>query len=306
MYNTKKPTKGKPTTTECTDERKLYVAVGCGECIECRKQKAREWQIRLHEELKVWKYKYFLTLTFDSEQLEKLVNELNGTETNVNDAAQLAVRRFLERWRKKYKKSVRHWLVTELGHEGTERIHLHGIIFDNQPHTNEEFAEIWKYGWTYTGDYCNERTINYIVKYITKIDIDHKTYKADIYCSAGLGACYLENAMILKKHEFCGTDTKQYYTLPNGQKVALPKYYRNKLWTEEQRDQLWTDILNADKTYVRGIECKNISSAEGYTNYVNLLAEQQRANKQLGYGSTAIEWKEQIYKVTFDMLNKRK
>lgn len=305
MYTHKAPKKGQATAIECDDPRKLFVAVGCGKCIECRKQKAREWQIRLQQELGDWNYKYFLTLTFSEESLKDLTDELQGTETNVNKCAQFAMRRFLERWRKKYGKSVQHWFITELGHEGTERIHLHGIIFSNEPHTNEEFEKIWSYGWTYTGEYCTERTINYIIKYVTKIDPDHKTYEADIFCSAGLGKRYLRNNMILEKHQFAGKDTIQYYTLKNGQKVALPKYYRNKLWTQKERDQLWTNILDEDRTYVRGIRCDNISSEEGYRNYTTLLAEQQKVNKQLGYGSTDIEWKEQIYKVSFKMLNSK-
>ena len=31
---------------EITDERVKWVPVGCGNCMECRKQKKREWQIR--------------------------------------------------------------------------------------------------------------------------------------------------------------------------------------------------------------------------------------------------------------------
>ena len=97
----------------------------------------------------------------------------------------MAVRRFLERWRKKYKKSVKHWLVTELGHQGTERIHLHGIIFTKE--TSETIQNIWKYGNIWVGTFVNTKTINYIIKYITKIDEDHKGFKSIILSSAGIG-----------------------------------------------------------------------------------------------------------------------
>ena len=53
------------------DDRVLYVPVGCGNCIECRKKKKREWQVRLQEELKVNKG-VFITLTFSDEELKKL------------------------------------------------------------------------------------------------------------------------------------------------------------------------------------------------------------------------------------------
>ena len=32
-----------------SDMRVLYVPVGCGVCIECKKQKSRRWQIRLKD-----------------------------------------------------------------------------------------------------------------------------------------------------------------------------------------------------------------------------------------------------------------
>ena len=104
------------------DVRTLYVPVGCGKCMECMKKKAREWQIRLSEDIKENKNGQFITLTFSEDSLNKLKLETEKGEDN--EVATLGVRRFLERWRKKYKKSVKHWLITELGHENTERIHL--------------------------------------------------------------------------------------------------------------------------------------------------------------------------------------
>lgn len=287
------------------DYRKLYVPIGCGNCIECRKQKAREWQVRLSEELKMWKYKYFVTLTFSPESLRELCEEDNLLYDNVNSVASKAIRRFLERWRKEHKKSLKHWFITELGHENTERIHLHGIIFSNDIIDNEKLSRIWKYGKTDIGDYCNDRTINYIVKYVTKIDLDHKQYKADIFCSAGIGSNYFKDDFNKYRHAFRGKDTIQYYTLKNGNKIALPLYYRNHFWTDEERQKLWTDTLDKDETYVRGVRIKNISK-DGYKNYLDILETQQRDNIALGYGNNGKEWSEKIYKVTLDMLKNEK
>ena len=105
--------------------------------------------------------------------LKKNIEIKNLNTIIENEIASLAVRRFLERWRKKYKKSVKHWLITELGHNGTERIHIHGIIFTDNV---EDIRDLWKYGYIWIGDYVNEKTINYIVKYCNKLDIDHKGY----------------------------------------------------------------------------------------------------------------------------------
>ena len=76
-------------------------------------------------------------------------------------------------------------MITELGHENTERIHLHGILFTKED--TQTIADIWKYGNIWIGDYCNAKTINYIIKYVTKVDEQHKGYEPKILTSAGIG-----------------------------------------------------------------------------------------------------------------------
>ena len=36
----------------CTDERLRYIDIECGECFECKKKKARQWRIRMSEEMR--------------------------------------------------------------------------------------------------------------------------------------------------------------------------------------------------------------------------------------------------------------
>ena len=67
---------------ECKDERTLSVPVGCGKCIECRKQKARQWQVRLHEEIKSDNTGKFVTLSFSEESLTKLSEKIKSNEAN--------------------------------------------------------------------------------------------------------------------------------------------------------------------------------------------------------------------------------
>ena len=171
------------------DERVLWVPVGCQKCMECRKQKARQWQVRLQEDIRKNKNGKFVTYTFSDQELNKLENEikeLTGYERD-NEVCRIAVRRYTERWRKKYKKTIRHWLVTELGTTSTERVHIHGIVWTNEI---EDITKIWKYGGVYIGEYVNEKTINYIVKYISKTDEAHKEYTSKMFVSQGIGKDY--------------------------------------------------------------------------------------------------------------------
>lgn len=277
------------------DIRVTEVPVGCGKCMECKKQKAREWQVRLQEEIKTDKRGIFVTLTFSNESIKELYNtkdKLTGYNLD-NHIATIATRRFLERWRKKYKKSVKHWLVTELGHNGTENIHLHGIIWtDEDP---KEITRIWRYGFTWLSTdnkgYVNEKTVNYIVKYIHKTDEIHTEYKSKILTSPGIGKGYLKG-INAKTNKYNGEKTKEYYKTNQGIKLGLPTYYRNKIYTENEREQLWLDKLDKEERYVNGTK---VSIANGDEEYNKLRAYHRKRNKMLGYGDDKINWEKRKY-----------
>ena len=60
------------------DPRTKYVPVGCGKCMECRKQKSRGWQVRLHEEIRNRNDGLFVTLSFSDQSLINLENDLKA------------------------------------------------------------------------------------------------------------------------------------------------------------------------------------------------------------------------------------
>ena len=49
-----------------------------------------------------------------------------------------------------------------------------------------------KYGITFTRYFVNEKTINYITKYMLKIDEKHPKFRGKVLCSAGIGSGYLK------------------------------------------------------------------------------------------------------------------
>ena len=91
--------------------------------------------------------------------------------------------------------------------------------------------------FTQEKDRQNEKTINYVSKYMTKKDEDNPEYTGKVLCSPGLGAGYIKR--IGERHEWKGEETKEDYYTRQGTLIALPKYYKYKLFTEEQREQLW-------------------------------------------------------------------
>lgn len=285
-----------------SDPRLLTVAIGCGKCIECRKQKANNWKIRLMEELKEDSKCYFITLTFSEKSLQTLAEyhaEKNeGAAGEDNDLATIGVRRFLERWRKKYTKSVKHWLITERGHAGTERIHLHGIIWCDENQI-KELDKIWSYGWIFIGDYVNNKTINYIVKYVTKVDNNHKDFEGKILCSEGIGKHYISKKINRKTGEitfigrgskynaFKGDKTQEAYRTDQGAKIRLPIYYRNKIYSEKEREILWLQTLDKGKRYITGTEY-DFKTENDKILYLKALQQAQKDNIKNGYGS--ISW----------------
>lgn len=294
------------------DERVRYVPIGCQKCMECRNKKTREWQVRLQQEISHNKKAHFITLTFSNEKLAKVLNEIdeynryNGLEQLEgydldNQVATWATRYFLENWRSKYKKSLRHWFVTELGHQGTENIHIHGIVWTDQPIS--AVKEKWTYGFVWTGkevmdngkpiqmNYVNEKTISYITKYVNKVDEDHIEYQSIILTSPGIGKGYTESydAQINK---YQGKETKEHYRTKSGTKLALPIYYRNKLYTENQREQLWLHKLDKQERWICG---ERISIKNGEEHYYRLLKFHQEKNKRLGYGDDTVNWQRKEY-----------
>lgn len=243
-YLPNKKNGGRPP--KCKDERIMYVPIGCGKCLECRKQKANEWKVRLNEELKHnTEHVNFYTLTFTPERLERLERESN----TISEQATIAVRRFLERIRKITGKSTKHWIVSEIGQNNTERLHLHGIIWGNE----NIIKKAWEIeGICYPGYKVDEQTINYCVKYILKNDEKHN-YVSKIYTSPGIGKGYKETGEF-GQHTFKGKETKDYYRLNTGFKMRNPIYYRNMLYTEEEREKLWIHKIEQKKRYVLGTE----------------------------------------------------
>lgn len=282
-YVPNKKNRGVPP--QCPDERLLYVTAACGKCVECRQQKQRQWLVRMSEELRQEPNAYFITLTIDDKSYSELSNTYNITDNN--EIATKAIRLCLERIRKQTGKSVKHWFITELGHEKTERLHLHGIVWGIG--TDKLITEKWKYGITFTGFFVNEKTIQYITKYMTKIDEKHKNFIGKVLCSAGIGSNYT-NRYDGKQHEYKPNETIETYRLRNGAKINLPVYYRNKLFTEDEREKLFLEKIEKGIIYVMGQPVYR----EDEQYYLQLLNEGRKTEQRI-YGNNTQEWEEQKY-----------
>lgn len=241
-----------------------YVNIPCGWCAECRKKRARDWMIRLKEEMKYNKNNcYFITLTFSDLELELLSKKIKSTEANA--IAIKAIKEWRERINRRRGKAMKRFMITERGSNGTERLHMHGIVWCESKEELKENLKLWRFGNTDIGYRCDSGTAAYIVKYMLKED--KRGFESIVLCSPGLGAEYVKNNK--EKHTYRGRLTNTLYIDDMGRKMGLPTYYKKKLFTYEQRREMWEESMMNEVTIIYGTEYnkKDTEGIETARNY---------------------------------------
>lgn len=218
------------------------VVVPCGKCYDCFKKKASAWRVRLlneymnsskdnsrrHAEL----HTIWCTLTFSSEYYVDDFDEQY-------EMIAWRIKCLRDSYRKKYKKPLRYWFCTERGKLG--RIHLHGFIFDNAA-TYKELSQWWSVGNVNLESIAERarsgrqsspyKAISYATKYIHK-DFQHKDLsESRVFCSQGLGPLKYERA---NRDNYYLLDNLYPYIRFGKFKYCLPRYYRQKIYTDIER-----------------------------------------------------------------------
>lgn len=242
--------------------------------------------IRLNEELKKNKKALFVTLTFSEKSLKELEEKLGCRKPNyteLNSICYYALRHFMELIRKNNNgKYPKYWCVTELG-EDYGRIHIHGIIW-----CDRRLIEKWKYGYYYIGDYVNEKTINYITKYMLKVPEKNKLFIGKVMCSKGLGSNYWKSYNA-QRNVYKENNTNEMYKLQNGTEIPLPQYYRNYIYNEEQKEKLWIEKQERGYRYIGG-EKVDMNNDEEWNNLTQYY-QQQSENV---WNINPVEWDREL------------
>lgn len=209
----------------------FYIDVPCGKCFHCLKSYKHQWNFRLQEHYRHLSPQeknrsYFITLTYD---------EKNIPPSNRSSIAK-TIRLFLERVRKVYKRSITHWLVSEFG-DNTHRLHLHGLLFD-VPFPIHLLQKYWKYGFVSYRILTPQR-ITYITTYINKQSKDIILKPEDkqfVFSSPGIGKKFIEHPFNIYNSHLNGRPNP--FTHFNGRPFPLPRYLRQKLFSQEELDNL--------------------------------------------------------------------
>lgn len=231
------------------------VTVPCGKCVSCIQKKRNQWSFRLEQELKSSDTAYFVTMTYDDKNttglvckkdvqdfLKRLRIEVDRKVCNVNINGLKPFKR----------PKIRYYITAEYGTQ-TKRPHYHGIFF-NIPLETEQATNLilktWQHGFVYIGK-VSPASIAYVTKYlITKNEDYEKKYEVFNLISLGLGRSYVD------KNKTYHRKTKNYYaTQLGGKKIALPRYYRDKIFTKlETQIHNKSELKKSDLRYMDEIE----------------------------------------------------
>lgn len=193
--------------------------VPCGKCPKCVKSKIHNWQFRLDQERKRSSSALFVTLTYEDVNL-----------TYANDSPTLVKKDFqdfMKRLRKLSINKLKYYAVGEYGSK-TYRPHYHAIIFNLE---NPDYIQkAWGLGFTYSPP-LTAGGVSYVLKYISKprVKIDDKQPEFSLM-SQGLGSNYMTPQIV----SFHKSSPSKAYVVENGYKKSLPRYYKKKMFTEQE------------------------------------------------------------------------
>ncbi len=206
--------------------------VPCGKCPPCKRRRISDWVFRLLEEDKISSSSKFITLTYDTKCIPITQN---GYKTLQRADFQKFMKRLRKKQLKHYPNSppIKYYMAGEYG-EKRYRPHYHAIIFNVID--TEFIATTWPLGTVDIGN-VSGASIAYTCKYLEKLKRipEHRNddrKKEFSLMSNGLGKSFLTPQMIAYYQD----DIKRYHvTTPDGIKIAMPTYYRKRIFSEDQQ-----------------------------------------------------------------------
>lgn len=206
----------------------------CGKCYECLDRRIRGWAFRLIKQAESSDSAFFLTLTYHDSVIPL---DENSQPTLYKKDVQLFIKR-LRKAHPKTAKPIKYFAAGEYGSK-TDRPHYHIIMFNAD---KELVLQKWELGNPHFGE-VNEATIYYTLKYISK-GITVPCHEEDLrnsefqLMSKGLGENYLTPQMKRWHKNKKVINERLYIEFKDRHKSAMPRYYKEKIYTKLQRQQI--------------------------------------------------------------------
>lgn len=207
------------------------IPVPCGKCPACVARQVSAWSFRLCQEGVISSSAWFITLTYSTTHVP--ITRAGYMSCNKKD-----VQNFMKRLRKAHPPNVRlkYFLAAEYGGK-TQRPHYHLILFNADVSL---IQSAWDLGNVHYGS-VTPASIGYCLKYISKGRLipSHKNDDREPefrLMSKRLGANYLTDNMV-KWHK-ADLENRMYCNLQGGQKISMPRYYKDKIYSEQERKRV--------------------------------------------------------------------
>lgn len=195
--------------------------VPCGRCHECRAARSASWSFRILEEYKNHTEGHFVTFTIDNEHLA-YGDDIYPTLVKSD------VQKYFKRLRFNSGKKIKYYACGEYGSR-SKRPHYHAIIFGVDV---DSIRDNWKAGHVQFGT-VSHASIRYVTNYLCKRRGSQPSGTAPEFSlmSLGIGKSYLTPEMI-RWHK---SNMANYVVLKDGIKQLLPRYFRDKIFTEGEK-----------------------------------------------------------------------
>lgn len=208
------------------------IPVPCGKCPNCVKRRVSGWSFRLMQEEKRSISAHFITLTYDTKHVPI-------TQNGFMNLKKRDLQLFFKRLRKAHGKGHVKLAYYACGEYGTHtwRPHYHVILFNAKI---ELISPAWNLGHVHYGQ-VTCASVGYTLKYVSKLGRipvhrnDDREREFPLM-SKKLGDNYVTEAM--KKYHLADLDNRMCCVLEDGKKIAMPRYYKEKIYDEDQRDRI--------------------------------------------------------------------
>lgn len=210
------------------NNKKIRIEVPCGKCAGCLQSRREDWTNRLAHEMDVSTSAYFITLTYSDENIT--FGETFPTLVKSD------LQNFFKRLRKKiHPNKIRYYAVGEYG-TNTYRPHYHIILYNLPHYLVNEIQQSWLNGFAQIGT-VSRASIHYVTKYHVNKNVCPEGSQPSFAVMSrkpGLGANYIQKYS--SYHD--GNIDRSYLLHPGGIKSRLPRYYKDRLYSESEREQI--------------------------------------------------------------------
>lgn len=259
-----------------------FNTVPCSRCAACIARKRSAWSFRLENELKHSQSAHFITLTYDDDNL--FTNDYGNPSVSKSD-----VQLFLKRLRKHFPPIIRYYAVSEYGSK-THRPHYHIIMFNmvgDREFVQDTVLASWGKGNVDVGT-VTPASIAYVTKYVFQKG-KHRDGENPVFAlmsrKPGLGSKYIETHR--KWHQ---KDINRVYAVKEGGvKIALPRFYKDKIYTDMQKqiqakksaDSFTESLRKAERELVDDTKHFATILQERKENYARIIEQNHKKNDKL-------------------------